>query len=131
MAKSMGEFPGVSWTSPARVSVSHPQPTRRRRVTMKKHIVAAAAAALAFGVAGIASAASAPCLVTYAHPSQAKQIKSALVQAFVSCNNPGGNTPNGTTETGTAQSCFPAETFHQQQNSPPLGWTWGPKSKGD
>jgi hypothetical protein len=54
-----------------------------------------------------------------------------LVQAFVSCNNPGGNSPNATTEGGSVPTCYPAETFHQQALSPPLGWTWGPKSKGD
>ena len=98
---------------------------------MKKHILAASAGALVIGIASIASAAPTPCAVVYQHPSQAKQIKSALVQAFVSCNNPGGNTPNATTETGTVPTCYPAETFHQQANSPPLGWLWGPKSKGD
>jgi hypothetical protein len=53
------------------------------------------------------------------------------VQAFVSCNNPGGNTDNATTETGTVPTCYPAETFHENAGSPSLGWTWGPKGKGD
>jgi hypothetical protein len=98
---------------------------------MKKHILAAGAAVLALGVASIASAASVPCAVQYQHPSKAKQIKAALVQAFVSCNNPGGNVPNATTETGTVPTCFPAETYHENAGAPALGWTWGPKSKGD
>lgn len=98
---------------------------------MKKHIIAASAGALVIGIASLASAAATPCAVSYQHPAKAKSIKSALVQAFVSCNNPGGNTPNATTETGTVPTCYPAETVHQQAGSPPLGWTWGPKSKGD
>ena len=49
---------------------------------------------------------------SYQHPSKAKSDQSrALVQAFVSCNNPGGNTPNATTEAGTVPTCYPAETF--------------------
>jgi hypothetical protein len=99
---------------------------------MKKHLFAASAAALAVaGLASIASAAAVPCAVSYQHPSKAKGLKSSLVQAFVSCNNPGGNTPNATTETGTVPTCYPATTLHQQAGSPPLGWLWGPKSKGD
>lgn len=95
---------------------------------MKKHILAAGAAML---TASIASTAAAQCPVTYQHPAQAKQIKAALVQAFVSCNNPGGNTPNATTETGTVPTCFPAETYHEDAGSQNFGWTWGPKGKGD
>jgi len=98
---------------------------------MKKHILAAGAAALALGTASIASAAATPCGATYQHPVSAKQIKASLVQAFVSCNNPGGNTPNATTETGTVPTCYPAETYHENAGSPSLGWTWGPKGKGD
>jgi len=97
---------------------------------MKKHILAAGAAALALGSAGIASAASAPCAVTYAHPAAAKSIKASLVQAFVSCNNPGGNISNSSTETGTVDTCYPAETVREHNGSQPLGWTWGPKSQG-
>lgn len=97
---------------------------------MKKHILIAGAAMLALGSASLASAASVPCAVTYQHPSSAKQIKASLTQAFVSCNNPGGNTPNATTETGTVPTCFPAETFHENAGSPALGWTWAAKSSG-
>jgi hypothetical protein len=96
-----------------------------------KNILAAGAAVLALGTAGIASAAPFPCAATYPHPVSAKQIKSALTQAFVSCNNPGGNVPNATTETGTVPTCYPAETYHQNAGSPSLGWEWGPKGKGD
>jgi hypothetical protein len=98
---------------------------------MKKHILAAGAAVLALGTASIATAASTPCAATYPHPAAAKQIKSALVQAFVSCNNPGGNTPNATTESNVTPTCYPAESFHENAGSPALGWTWGPKGKGD
>ncbi len=97
---------------------------------MKKLIYAAGAAVLALGSVSIASAASVPCAVNYQHPSQAKQIKASLTQAFVSCNNAGGHTPNATTETGTVPTCYPAETFHEAEGSPAGGWTWGPKSKG-
>ena len=96
---------------------------------MKKLILAAAAGALALGSASIASAAASTCAATYAHPAQAKQTKASLVQAFVSCNNPGGNTPNATTGPSTP-TCFPAETFGQQANNPPGTWVWGPKSQG-
>ncbi|MCC6764426.1 MAG: hypothetical protein IT293_07155 [Deltaproteobacteria bacterium] len=98
---------------------------------MKKHFLAAGAAALGLGLASIASAASTPCAVSYPHPASAKQIKASLVQAFVSCNNPGGNVPNATTETGTVPTCYPAETYHQNAGSPALGWVFGPKGKGD
>jgi hypothetical protein len=98
---------------------------------MKKHILAAGAAVLAFGAASIASAASVPCAATFQHPAAAKQIKASLTQAFVSCNNPGGNVPNATTQTGTVPTCYPAETYNENAGSPDSGWTWGPKGKGD
>jgi hypothetical protein len=98
---------------------------------MKKQIFAAGAAALVLGAAGIASAAAVPCAVTYPHPVSAKQIKASLVQAFVSCNNPGGNIPNATTEGGTVPTCYPSETYHANAGSPALGWFFGPKGKGD
>jgi hypothetical protein len=98
---------------------------------MKNHIIAAGAAAMVLGAASIASAAAPSCPVAFQHPVQAKQIKSALTQAFVSCNNPGGNTNNATTETGTVPTCYPAETYHENAGSPNFGWTWGPKGKGD
>jgi hypothetical protein len=98
---------------------------------MKKHILTAGAAVLAIGFsASLASAAAAPCPVTYQHPAKAAKLTSNLVQAFVSCGNPGGNTPNATTETGTVPTCFPAETYNEQAGSPPSGWLWGPKSQG-
>ncbi len=98
---------------------------------MKKHILAAGAAVLALSAASVANAATQACGATFQHPASAKQIKSALTQAFVSCNNPGGNVPNATTQTGTVPTCYPAETYHENAGSPNTGWTWGPKGKGD
>jgi len=94
---------------------------------MKKHILVAGAAVLALGFT--ASMASAQC--NYQHPKKAGGLKSSLVQAMVSCNNPGGNTPNSTTE-GGVPTCAPPETFHTQSGSPGGGWLWDPnKGKGD
>jgi hypothetical protein len=93
---------------------------------MKKHILVAGAAVLALGFT--ASLASAQC--AFPHPKKAGALKSSLVQAFVSCNNPGGNTPNSTTE-GGVPTCKPPETFNEQAGSPGGGWLWGPSSKGD
>src|SRR6185369_8458795 len=45
-----------------------------------------------------------------------------LVQAFVSCGNPGGNSPSNTTE-GGIPACTP-ETFNEQDGSPSNGWHW-------
>jgi hypothetical protein len=96
---------------------------------MKKLILTAGAAVAALSFAGIASAAQ-PCPVTYQHPAKAAKLTSNLVQAFVSCGNPGGNTPNATTETGTVPTCFPAQTYNEKAGSPATGWLWGPKSQG-
>jgi len=93
---------------------------------MKKHILVAGAAVLALGFA--VSTASAQC-PPYQHPSVAKGLSSSLVQAFVSCNNPGGNVPN--TTVGSVPACAPIETFHEATGSPSGGWLWGAKSKGD
>lgn len=94
---------------------------------MKKHIFVTGAAVLALGFT--ASMASAVC--DYEHPKKAGQLKSSMVQAMVSCNNPGGNTPNSTTE-GGVPTCAPPETFHQQAGSPSGGWSWDEnKAKGD
>lgn len=68
--------------------------------------------------------------VTFQHPKVAKKVDLPLVQAFVACNNPGGNVPNATTETGTVPSCYPAETHDENDGSPPGGWHWGPYGKG-
>jgi hypothetical protein len=92
---------------------------------MKRHLVIAGAA-LAF--AFVASGANAQTSVDecgFEHPKQAKQNKLALVTAFVSCGNTGGNTPNDSTEgsPGTP-SCSPPETFNEQDGSPPSGWMW-------
>jgi hypothetical protein len=102
---------------------------------MKRHIIAAAAAAFAIRLTGLANAA-APCEFAagqeYIHPAKAAKLTGALVQAFVSCNNPGGRIANSETETGTA-TCYPAETFAHFNNAgavPQGTWTWGPKSQG-
>ena len=97
---------------------------------MKKFILTAGAAAVALGFSVTIASAATPCAVTYQHPAKAAKLTSNLVQAFVSCGNPGGNTPNATTETGTVPTCFPAETYNQQAGSPANGWLWGPKSQG-
>jgi len=93
---------------------------------MKKHILVAGAAVLALGFA--VSTASAQCPV-YQHPSVAKGLASSLVQAFVSCNNPGGAIPN--TTVGSVPACAPIETFNEATGTPAGGWLWGLKSKGD
>jgi len=93
---------------------------------MKKHIFVAGAAVLALGYT--VSLANAAC--NYQHPKSAKSLKSSLVQAMVSCGNPGGNVPNSTTE-GGVPTCAPPQTFNEQAGSPGNGWKWGPSSKGD
>jgi hypothetical protein len=56
-------------------------------------------------------------------PGSAKQAQLAVVQAFVSCGNPGGNPPNAMTETGVP-SCSPPQTFREQAGAPATGWSW-------
>jgi len=91
---------------------------------MKKHFLMMGAAVVAIGFcATLASAVQGPC--TYSHPKKGKGLSSSLVQAFVSCNNPGGNTANATTEGGTP-SCVPVETYNEQAGSPPHGWKFDP-----
>ena len=97
---------------------------------MKKNILTAGAAVIALGFCASIASAATPCVVTYQHPAKAAKLTSNLVQAFVSCGNPGGNVPNATTETGTVPTCFPAETFNEKAGSPNSGWLWGPKSQG-
>lgn len=48
-------------------------------------------------------------------------LRTSLVQAFVSCNNPGGNTPNTTTQNGVP-ACAPPETWNVQAGPPASGW---------
>jgi hypothetical protein len=102
---------------------------------MKKHIIAAGAAALALGVTGMAHAAT-PCAFAagqeYIHPAKAAKLTGSLVQTYVSCNNTGGRVANSKTETNT-KTCYPAETIaHFNGNGTPQTgtWTWGPKSQG-
>src|SRR2546427_8359009 len=87
----------------ARVIAVNNQPLRRR-VPMKRHLLVALAAVLAVGIS--ASAARAQC--AFQHPKKAGKLQSNLIQAFVSCNNPGGNQPNNTTG-GGIPSCSPPE----------------------
>jgi len=94
---------------------------------MKKHILVAGAAVLALGFA-VSTASAQPCPV-YQHPTTAKGLSSSLIQAFVSCNNPGGNVPN--TSAGSVPACAPIETFNEFTGTPDGGWLWGLKSKGD
>lgn len=87
---------------------------------MKRHLLVALAAVLAVGIS--ASMASAQC--AFEHPKQAKKVQASLVQAFVSCGNPGGNSPN-TTVGGSVPACKPPETFCEQSaNCPGTGWEW-------
>jgi hypothetical protein len=69
-----------------------------------------------------ASAARAQC--AFEHPKNAKKTQSNFVQAFVSCNNPGGNTANSTAG-GGVPACKPPETFcGAAGNCPGSGWEW-------
>lgn len=86
---------------------------------MRRHLLLTLAAVLALGFA--ASSARAAC--DFEHPKKAKKFQANLVQAFVSCGNPGGNSPNATTE-GGVPTCQPPETFNQKAGSPASGWLW-------
>lgn len=77
--------------------------------------------AVAVALAVTAGPANAGC--DYEHPRKAKDFQCSLVQAFVSCGNPGGNTPNTTTASGVP-GCTPPETFNQGAGSPINGWQW-------
>jgi hypothetical protein len=88
---------------------------------MKKHLLVAAAAV---GFAFVASGAHAQFVdpvCGFEHPNKAKELRSSLVQAYVSCGNPGGNTPNDTTESGVP-SCSPPETYTTEAGAPLNGW---------
>jgi cysteine-rich repeat protein len=66
----------------------------------------------------------------FEHPKAAKTYQTSLVQAFVSCGNPGGNAPDRTTE-GGVPACG-TETFNEQGGSPANGWKWDPeKGQGE
>ncbi len=81
---------------------------------------AVAAVILALGLVGVR--AHADC--DFEHPKTAKQFRSNLVQAFVTC----GGFANTTTE-GGVPSCAPPETWNELGGSPPGGWMWD-ESKG-
>jgi hypothetical protein len=88
---------------------------------MKKHLLVALAAVFVVGIA--ASAAHAQC--AFEHPKKAGKLQSNLVQAFVSCGNPGGNTSNGNTTEGGVPACKPPETYSQKAlNDSSGGWKW-------
>jgi hypothetical protein len=92
---------------------------------MKRHLAIAAAA---LGFAFMASGAHALTgfedpVCGFEHPKKAKEVKGSLVQAFVSCGNPGGNPINDTTESNT-QSCSPPETYAEQSGNSPNDWHW-------
>jgi hypothetical protein len=91
---------------------------------MKRHLLVTLAGVLALGFT--ASMARAQC-TSVLHPSQAKYFKVSLVQAFVSCDNPGGNIDNSMTE-GGIRSCAPPpspQTFNQKNPAgEPSGWRW-------
>jgi hypothetical protein len=53
-------------------------------------------------------------------------VSASLVRAFVSCNNPGGNTPNVAVLGGGVPGCTPVENYHQQAGSPAGGWAFAP-----
>ena len=85
---------------------------------MKRHLVVAAGA---LGFAFITSGAHAQFVdpvCGFQHPQKAKQIKASLVQAYVSCANPGGNPINDTTENGIP-SCSPPETISDHNGGGP------------
>jgi hypothetical protein len=88
---------------------------------MKKHLLGGLAAVLVVGIS--ASSVLAQC--AFEHPKKAGKFQSNLVQAFVSCGNPGGgsNSPNSTTE-GGVPSCKPPETFSAQSGNTATGWQW-------
>ncbi len=98
---------------------------------MKRHLVVAAAA---LGFAFVASGAQAQFVdpaCGFEHPKKAKETRSSLVQAYVSCGNAGGNPINDTTESGVP-SCSPPETFADQNGAPANAWHWNYlKAQGD
>jgi len=78
-------------------------------------------AVLTFAQALSVSATWAGC--DFEHPRKAKLFQADLVQAFVSCGNPGANVPNTTSASGVP-GCTPPETFNQQDGTPVNGWQW-------
>ena len=91
---------------------------------MKTQLAAMLATALALGLAApLAYAQTSVDDCGFEHPKFAKETRSSLVQAFVSCGNPGGNTPNDTTE-GGVPSCAPPQTYREHSGSAPNGWMW-------
>jgi hypothetical protein len=93
---------------------------------MRRHLLVTLAAVMALGFA--ASLASAQC--AFEHPAKAKNFKVSLVQAMVSCGNPGGNVANTATEGGVT-ACQPVQTINEKNGGEPNGWRWDPlKAQG-
>ncbi len=82
------------------------------------------------GLALLASSAPAQAQCAFEHPNKAKTFQVSFVQAFVPCNEPGGNVPNVAANGGLVPACQPPETFNEQAGSPANGWLWGPTSSG-
>jgi len=59
----------------------------------------------------------------FEHPRKAKVFTCDLVQAFVSCGNPGAPAPNTTTGSGVP-GCTPPTTFNEGAGTPINGWQW-------
>jgi hypothetical protein len=93
---------------------------------MRRHLLVTLAVVLALGFT--ASVVSAQCAIE--HPQKAKNFKVSLVQAFVSCGNPGGLAANTATEGGVT-ACTPVTTLNQYNGGEPNGWRFDPlKSQG-
>jgi hypothetical protein len=82
---------------------------------------------LAFLVAAVALApprVSAQCAFdrpTHGSTTNTGDLRTSLVQAYVACGNPGGNTPNAA-YLGIVPACSPPETLNVQAGSPVSGW---------
>lgn len=87
---------------------------------MRLHVPAIIAATFVLVLASSESRAQCP----FQHPAKAKKFTTALVQAFVPCDE-----ANTTTE-GNVPSCAPARTFAELNGTQPTNWFWGPKSSG-
>lgn len=97
--------------------IGHRSPVARRLLL--------AAVALAVVAAPVAAAAQCAFDRPNGSTSYSGNFVGTLVRAFVSCNNPGGNTPNST-GAGGVPSCAPVENYNQQAGSPANGWEFRP-----
>ncbi len=94
---------------------------------MTRWLRPASMALVVFAVTTATGSAQAQC--GFQHPKSAKQLRSALVQAMIPCDGPGGLTPNTTTE-GGVPACAPPETENEEDGSPVNGWIWHGSSSG-